>query len=258
MSQGALFHTSDQPRGAFDLKSLVLRHDGLITYALKRGSLLYSQGQPADSLFYVGQGRIHLTVVGTLGREAIIGVLEGGDLCGEGCLAGECIRASAATCVADCVVTRMEAASAVRALQQDPEFAEACLTYFLNRTVRLTERLISQLFDSSEQRLARILLLLSNYGKNGRRAVIIRNLDQEALAQMIGTSRSRVNHFMNKFRDLGYIDYRGDIVVHSSLLNVVLGDVALGSTADQDRAVDREVPSTTEFSGNAREAQPRR
>lgn len=241
-----------------DFKSFAERHDGLTTYALKRGDTLYSRGQPADCMFYVEQGRIQLTVLGSLGKEAIIGILEAGDLCGEGCLAGERLRASAATCIADSVIMRMEATSALRAVRQDAEFAEACLAYFLRRSVRLTERLVSQLFDSSELRLARILLLLSNYGKRGRRTVVIRNLDQEALAQMIGTSRSRVNYFMNKFRDLGYIDYDGEIVVHSSLLNVVLGDGTLTASADRNSGVNQEAGPSKEFSASPWQECPRR
>jgi CRP/FNR family transcriptional regulator, cyclic AMP receptor protein len=256
MAYGVVFRAADQLHGEFDFKSLASRHDGLITYALKRGSLLYSQGQPADCIFHVEQGRIALTVLGGPGSEAIIGILQAGDLCGEGCLAGEAARSTAALCIADSVVTRMQATSAIRAVRQDAEFAEACFAYFLQRSVRLTERVISQLFDTSEQRLARMLLLLSNYGKTGRRAVVIRNLDQEALAQMIGTSRSRVNHFMNKFRDLGHIDYDGDIVVHSSLLNVVLGDLPPEATAGQPGDANRQIETSND--SDASQVGPRR
>lgn len=255
MGHGALFHAADQPHGGFDFKSLTSRHDSLITYALRRGSLLYSQGQPADCIFYVEQGRIQLTVLGASGKEAIIGVLGGGDLCGEGCLTGESARSSAAICIADSTVTRMPVASAICAARTDAQFAEACFGYLLRRSVRLCERLISQLFDSSEQRLARMLLLLSNHGKRGCKTVVIRNLDQEALAQMIGTSRSRVNYFMNKFRDLGYIDYDGDIVVHGSLLNVVLGDTSAGPTTDRNRGIDRQIEPNDESA--ASRVQPR-
>ena len=256
MAHGALFRAADQPHGEFDFKSLASRHDGLFTYALARGSVLYAQGQPADCIFYVDKGLIRLTAPGHPGRNSVIGILEAGDLCGEGCLGGEPERSFAAICIVDSEVTRMPAASAIRAMQQDAEFAEACLGCFLHRSVRLTERLISQLFDSSEQRLARILLLLSNYGARGRRTAVVRDLGQEALAQMIGTSRSRVNYFMNKFRDLGYIDYRGDIVVHCSLLNVVLGDAPPRATESRKRSINEQIGTSGEFSGNAWQGRP--
>lgn len=256
MAYGALSRAADRPHGEFDFKSLASRHDGLFTYALKRGSLLYAQGQPADCIFHLDKGRIQLTVARPPGKSAIIGILEAGDLCGEGCLAGEPVRSLAATCVADSEVTRMPAASAIRAMQQDAEFAEACLGYFLHRGARLTDRLISQLFDSSEQRLARILLLLSNYGARGRGPAIIRDLDQEALAQMIGTSRSRVNYFMNKFRGLGYIDYSADIMVHRSLLNVVSGDAPPRAAGSRKRRAVEQIGASGELFGDAWQGRP--
>jgi len=213
---------------SFDLESFAAKFGGTTTSTVKAGTSLYRQGERADCLFYLQAGQVQLTVVSPEGKQAIIAVLNAGDFCGEGALISEKLWVSTATCLADSVVARIERANVIRAIQQDPLFAEFYLVYILNRTVRLRDSLISQLFDSSERRLARILLLLANYGTEGRKETVIGNLDQEALAQMVGTTRSRVNHFMNKFRKLGYIDYNGDIAVHSSLLNVVLQDQPLG------------------------------
>ena len=224
MVQGAVIDAADLASGRLDLESFGSKFGGVTRSRPKSGELLYEQGQPADCMFYLEQGQIQLAVLSAQGKQAIIGLLEAGDFCGEGCLAGDKVRASAARCIADSAVARLDGPNMVRAMQQDLRFAEFCLAYFLGRTVRLTERLISQHFDSCELRLARTLLLLANYGKEGRPMTVIRNLDQEALAQMIGASRSRVNYFMNKFRDLGVIDYNGHIVVYGSLSNVVLHD----------------------------------
>jgi len=222
--QGAVMHVADLASGGLNLQSFESKFGGVTRSRHKSGDLLYEQGQPADCMFYLEQGQIQLAVRSAQGKQAIIGLLTAGDFCGEGYLVGDKVRSSAARCIADSAVARLDGANMVRAMQQDLRFAEFCLTYFLDRTVRLTERLLSQHFDSCEQRLARILLLLANHGKEGRATRVIRNLDQKALAQMIGTSRSRVNYFMNKFRDLGFIDYNGHIVVHGSLLNVVQHD----------------------------------
>lgn len=221
---------------SFDIDLFVSRYGGSTGLKFKANAVLYAQGEPADCLFYIQDGQVQLTVVSAQGKEAIWDVLRQGDFCGQGCLAGEQLRVSTATCKTDCVVARLEKASVIRAIQQDPLFAEFYVTSILNRTVRIRDSLISQLFDTSEQRLARILLLLANYGKEGRHDHVIGRLDQEALAQMVGTTRSRINHFMNKFRRLGYIDYDGDIAVHSSLLNV-----ALHGHAD-DAAENRKLP----------------
>jgi len=185
--------------------------------------VLYSQGESADALYYLQDGQIQITVVSSQGKEGILGVLEPGGFCGEGCLLGNRMRVATAVCMTDCAVARLEAASVVRAIRKDPEIAELFVVVALTKVVQLREGLISQLFDSSEKRLARALLLLANYDRRRGAANVIRNIDQEGLAQMIGTTRSRVNHFMNKFRRLGYIDYDGNaIVVHASLTNVAL------------------------------------
>ena len=221
MGQGAVIDAADLAPGRLNLEAFGSKFGGVTRSRHKSGDLLYDQGQPADCMFYLEQGQIQLAVLSAQGKQAIIGLLDAGDFCGEACLVGDQVRASAARCSADSDVARLDGPNMVRAMQQDQRFAEFCLAYFLDRTVRLTERLVSQHFDSCELRLARILLLLANYGTEGRPTTVIRNLDQEALAQMIGTSRSRVNYFMNKFRDLGFIDYNGQIVVYSSLLNVL-------------------------------------
>jgi CRP/FNR family transcriptional regulator, cyclic AMP receptor protein len=194
--------------------------------------VLFSQGDTADSIFYVREGRLQLTVVSMEGKEAVIALLNAGDFCGEGCLVGEPVRMSTATAIAKCVVARMEKAAVIRAIHEDAAFSEFLVNYVLKRTARLTDTLVDQLFNSSEKRLARVLLLLANYGKEGRTDTVINKIDQETLAQMIGSTRSRVNFFMNKFRKLGLIEYNGKIHVHSSLLSVVLHDQPLGFRGD--------------------------
>ena len=189
------------------------------------------QGDAADSIYYIKKGQIQLTVVSMEGKEAVIAVLGTSDFCGEGCLVGEPLRMVTATTMTQCTVVRMEKATVIRAVHDDPEFSEFLVSYLLKRTARLTDNLVDQLFNSSEKRLARILLLLANYGKEGRTETVINNVDQETLAQMIGATRSRVNFFMNKFRKLGLIEYNGRINVHSSLLRVVLHDQPLGMPA---------------------------
>jgi CRP-like cAMP-binding protein len=163
-----------------------------------------------------------LTVVSNTGKEAVIAVLGPGDFFGEGCLAGQTLRMSTATALSECSIVRLEKQSVVAALPKDPAFAELLLSYLLARSIRIEGDLVDQLFNSSEKRLARALLLLANFGKEGRPEKIIPKISQETLAEMIGTTRSRVSFFMNKFRKLGFIKYNGTVEVHSSLLNVVL------------------------------------
>jgi CRP/FNR family transcriptional regulator, cyclic AMP receptor protein len=195
---------------------------------------VFLQGDAADCIYYIQKGQIQVTVVSMEGKEAVIAVLGTGDFCGEGCLIGEPQRMATATTTTQCVVLRMEKAMVIRAIHEDPEFSEFLVNYVLKRTARLTDNLVDQLFNSSEKRLARILLLLANYGKEGRTETVINDVDQETLAQMIGATRSRVNFFMNKFRKLGLIEYNGRINVHSSLLRVVLHDQPLGLPAGLD------------------------
>jgi CRP-like cAMP-binding protein len=189
---------------------------------------VFAQGDVADCIFYIQEGQIQLTVVSMEGKEAIIAILDAGAFCGEGCLVGEPLRMSTATTVTKCTVLRLEKATVMRAIHEDASFSEFLVTYVLKQTSRLTDTLVDQLFNSSEKRLARVLLLLANYGKEGRSDTVINKIDQETLAHMIGSTRSRVNFFMNKFRKLGLIEYNGRINVHSSLLRVVLHDHSLG------------------------------
>lgn len=185
---------------------------------------IFRQGDLADSIFYVEKGKVKLGVVSKRGKEAVVAILGPGDFIGEGCLAGQTRRMGSATPLTECIVVRMEKEATVRALRSDPEFAEIFLAYLLIRNIRTQEDLVDQLFNSSEKRLARVLLLLANYGQEGTPHVVIEKISQETLAEMIGTTRSRVSHFMNKFRKLGFIKYNGSLEVHSSLLSVVLHD----------------------------------
>ena len=213
----------------FNYGKFVSKYGGLLGRRYEAKQIIYAQGDPADCIFYIEKGRLQLAVVSVEGKEAVIAVLEEDDFCGEGCLVGEPLRMSTATAMTECIVTRLEKRTAIRAIHEDSEFSEFFLKYVLKQTARLTETLVDQLFNSSEKRLARVLLLLANYGKEGRADTVIGNVDQETLAQMIGATRTRVNFFMNKFRRLGFIEYNGHITVHSSLLRVVLHDQPLAA-----------------------------
>jgi len=186
--------------------------------------VIFAQGDNADALFNIKKGKIKLTVVSNSGKEAVIAVLGAGDYFGEGCLAGQLQRMSTAKAMTDCVVARIARPAVMEMLQSDPAFSKQLLSYMLTRTIRIEEDLIDQLFNSSEKRLARALLLLANFGKEGKPEIVLPKISQEVLAEMIGTTRSRVSFFMNKFRRLGFIKYNGTLEVHSSLLNVVLHD----------------------------------
>lgn len=213
----------------FDANTFVAKYGGAIGSRYEAKHIIYSQGDAADCIFYIQKGQARLTVVSKEGKEAVIAVLKAGDFCGEGCLVGEPLRISTVTTATECVIARLEKTAVIRAIHDDLAFSEFFVMYVLNRTVRLTDDLIDHMFNSSEKRLARVLLLLANYGKEGRLEPVLNKVDQQTLAQMVGTTRSRVNFFMNKFRKLGYIDYNGRISVHSSLLNVVLHDQPLGA-----------------------------
>jgi CRP/FNR family cyclic AMP-dependent transcriptional regulator len=215
----------------FDPRAHLGKYGILTVSDLGAKQAVFLQGDAADSIYYIQKGQIQLTVVSMEGKEAVIAVLGTSDFCGEGCLVGEPLRMMTATTMTQCVIVRLEKAAVIRAIHEDPEFSEFLVSYLLKRTARLTDNLVDQLFNSSEKRLARILLLLANYGKEGRTETVINNVDQETLAQMIGATRSRVNFFMNKFRKLGLIEYNGRINVHSSLLRVVLHDQPLEMAA---------------------------
>ena len=190
----------------------------------RKDQVVYRQGDPADLVFYIQSGKVKKTVVSEQGKEAVVALLGPADFFGEGCLAGEALRLSTVSALTKCVITRISKADITRVIHEEPAFAELFISHLLARNSRVEEDLVDQLFNSSEKRLARVLLLLANFGKEGRPEPILAKVSQETLAEMIGTTRSRVSFFMNKFRKLGLIDYNGSIKVHSSLLNVVLRD----------------------------------
>jgi CRP-like cAMP-binding protein len=190
----------------------------------RKNQVIFAQSDPAEAIFYVQKGKVKLTVVSHNGKEAVIAILGVGDFLGEGCLAGRPLYLGTATTMSDCSIVRLEKAATVNVLREQPAFTEMFLSYLLSRNIRIEEDLVDQLFNSSEKRLARLLLLLANFGKESRPEPVIAKISQETLAEMIGTTRSRVSFFMNKFRKLGFIEYNGGLHVHSSLLNIVLHD----------------------------------
>jgi CRP-like cAMP-binding protein len=195
---------------------------GKTSRGYKNKQVVFSQGDSADAVFYIESGKVKLTVVSTRGKEAVIGVLESGSFFGEGCLAAQALRMSTASALQAAVVTRVEKKTMVRVLHDEPQFGELFLAYLLSRNARIEEDLVDQLFNSSEKRLARILLLLAHFGKESRPDTVIAEVSQETLAAMVGTTRSRVSHFMNRFRKMGFIHYNGGLQVHSGLLTVLL------------------------------------
>jgi CRP/FNR family cyclic AMP-dependent transcriptional regulator len=211
----------------FDPKTFLSTIDGgrKITAFLKKQTV-FVQGDSADAVFYILKGKVKLTVVSKTGKEATIGILNEGDFFGEGCLRGQLLRMCSATAMTDCSVMRIDKKSMMEVLHRESAFSDMFVAYLLARNIRYEEDLVDQLFNSSEKRLARILLLLAHFGKEGAPETLIANISQETLAEMIGTTRSRVSFFMNRFRKLGFIDYHAgdDLQVHSSLLNIVLHD----------------------------------
>jgi len=209
----------------FDPRGLLAKvSDGKSVTSYRRKQAIFTQGDPADAVFFVQKGRVKLTVVSKQGKEAIVAFVGVDQFFGEGCLAGQPLRMSTATATEDVTVLRLRKKAMMRLLHADPKFSEIFTAYLLSRNIRFEEDLVDQLFNSSEKRLARILLLLAHFGKDGKPEPVIPKISQETLASMIGTTRSRVSHFMNKFRKLGFIDYNGGMRVHSSLLNIVLYD----------------------------------
>ena len=209
----------------FDLKAFLASggHGGTIVDFPKKQTL-FSQGDPADAVFYILKGKITLSVLSRQGKEAVIAMLGPDDFFGEGCLAGQRLRMASATTTAGSSIMRLEKKAIVRLLGAEPTFAELFLTYVLVRNARIEEDLVDQLFNSSEKRLARTLLLLAHVGKERKPESMIPKISQETLAEMIGTTRARVSFFMNRFRQLGLIEYNGALRVHSSLLTIVLRD----------------------------------
>jgi CRP/FNR family transcriptional regulator, cyclic AMP receptor protein len=190
----------------------------------QKNQIVFSQGDPANAVFYIQKGKIKLTVVSREGKEAVVAILGTGDFFGEGCLAGQPLRMGSAATMSECSILRLEKVGVIRLLHEQPAFSELFLRHLLSRNIRIEEDLVDQLFNSSEKRLARVLLLLANFGKEGKPEPVIPKINQETLAEIVGTTRSRVSYFMNRFRKLGFIEYNGGLEVHSSLLNVILYD----------------------------------
>jgi CRP/FNR family transcriptional regulator, cyclic AMP receptor protein len=212
-------------RPSFDPKSFLAKvGEGRSIGRYSDGQIIFSQGDPADAVFYVQIGKVKVTVISEQGKEAVIAILGTNDFFGEGCLAGQARRIATVVTMTDSVIVRLERAAVVRVIHQEPAFSEMFIAHLLGRSIRVEADLVDQLFNSSEKRLARVLLLLANFGKEEKPEPILATISQETLAEMIGTTRSRVSFFMNKFRKLGFIDYNGGIEVRSSLLNVVLLD----------------------------------
>jgi CRP/FNR family transcriptional regulator, cyclic AMP receptor protein len=210
---------------SFDLKIFLARVEaGKTRVELRRRQIVFSQGDAADSVFYIQKGKIELKVLSQQGKEAILAILSACDFFGEGCLAGQPLRMATAAAVTECSVVRLDKSAMIKVLRDEPVFSALFMSYLLIRNIRIEEDLVDQLFNSSEKRLARLLLLLANFGKEGKPEAVIPKVSQETLAEMIGTTRSRVSFFMNKFRKLGFIEYNGGLSVHSSLLSVVLHD----------------------------------
>ncbi|HEV8340340.1 MAG TPA: Crp/Fnr family transcriptional regulator [bacterium] len=209
----------------FDLKAFLAGDgDGRTIVEFRKKQPVFSQGDPADAVFYILKGKVRLTVLSRQGKEAVIATLQEDDFFGEGCLAGQRVRMATATATTDGAILRIEKKAIMRVLREQPTFSELFMSYVLSRNIRIEEDLVDQLFNSSEKRLARILLLLAHVGKEREAEIVVPKVSQEALAEMVGTTRSRVSAFMNKFRELGFIEYNGELHVHSSLLNVVLHD----------------------------------
>ena len=212
-------------RPPFDPKSfLAMVGEGHSIGEYHKGEIVFSQGDSADAVFYIQSGKVKVTVVSEQGKEAVVAMLGTNDFFGEGCLAGQARRIATVAAIMDSVIVRLEKAAIVRVIHQEPAFSEMFIAHLLARAIRVEADLVDQLFNSSEKRLARLLLLMANFGKDEKPEPILAKISQETLADMIGTTRSRVSSFMNKFRKLGFIDYNGGIEVHSSLLNVVLHD----------------------------------
>jgi len=198
--------------------------DGRSIASFAKKQTIFAQGDLSDAVFYIQEGRVKLTVVATSGKEATIGILTQGDFFGEGCLAGQPLRMCSATAMDDCSVMHIDKKSMMEVIHRERAFSDMFVEYLLTRNIRYEEDLVDQLFNSSEKRLARILLLLAHFGKDGKPEVTIPKISQEILAEMVGTTRSRVNFFMNRFRKLGFVRYNGALEVHSSLLSIVLHD----------------------------------
>jgi CRP-like cAMP-binding protein len=208
---------------SFDPKAFLAKvGHGKAVLKFKKNQHIFEQGDAADTIFYIQAGKVKVTVISDYGKEAVIGILEAGQFFGEGCLNGQPLRIATTTALEQCTITSIPKQAMIATLHNEPQFSELFVAYLLSRNSRIQEDLIDQLFNSSEKRLARLLVLLANFGKEGSPQPISPNINQETLAEMIGTTRSRVSFFMNKFRKLGLISYNGEIEVHSSMLSAVL------------------------------------
>jgi CRP/FNR family transcriptional regulator, cyclic AMP receptor protein len=223
---GAPTNSARKKRDFDPKKFLATIGEGRKVVAFSKKQTIFTQGDAADAIFYIQEGKIRLTVVSEIGKEATLGILTEGDFFGEGGLAGQPLRMGSATAMTDCELLQIEKKAMVLALHREHTFSDLFVAYLLARNIRYEEDLVDQLFNSSEKRLARILLLLAHFGKEGVPETVIPKISQQTLAEMIGTTRSRVSFFMNKFRKLGFVNYNGGsgLQVHSSLLNVVLHD----------------------------------
>jgi CRP/FNR family transcriptional regulator, cyclic AMP receptor protein len=217
--------TANKRHAAFDLKMFLAKTgEGRTIVKHDAKEIIFSQGDAADAVFYLQEGRVKITVVSKVGKEAVVGLLGPDQFLGEGCLNGQLHRMATATTITECSIMRLNRAAMIRALHEEPEFSDLFIIFLLHRNSRIEEDLVDQLFNSSEKRLARTLLLLANFGKEGRPESVVPQISQETLAEMVGTTRSRVNSFMNKFRRMGFVEYNGGLKVHRSLLNVLLRD----------------------------------
>ena len=212
-------------RQPFDVKVFLNTVNGgrsVLNY--RKNQKIFAQGAAADSVFYVQDGQVKLSVVSELGKEAVVALHAKDEFFGEGCLSGQSLRLASASAMTDCVIMRLAKTAIMRVLREEPKFSEMFLSHILARNARVEEDLVDQLFNSSEKRLARLLLLMANFGKEERPEPVIAKVSQETLAEMVGTTRSRVSFFMNKFRKLGFINYNGKLEIHNSLLNIILHD----------------------------------
>jgi CRP-like cAMP-binding protein len=224
--------TPKPKRSQFDpAKFLETAAKGRIISTHRKKEIIFKQGDDADAVIYIKKGNIKVCVISKEGKEAVVAILGADQFLGEGCLIGQPKRLATAMAMTECVTMRVEKTEIMRVLQDEPAFSQMFLSHILARNARVEEDLVDQLFNSTEKRLARVLLLMANFGKEGRPEAVKAKISQETLAEMIGTTRSRVSHFMNKFRDFGFIEYNGHLEVHSSLLSVVL--------AEQSRSVER-------------------
>jgi CRP-like cAMP-binding protein len=214
---------TEAAKPSFDPKAFLAKvGNGRAVLKFKKNQHIFEQGDAADTIFYIQAGKVKVTVISDHGKEAVVGILEAGQFFGEGCLNGQPLRIATTTALEECTITSIAKQAMITTLHNEPQFSELFVAYLLSRNSRIQEDLIDQLFNSSEKRLARLLVLLANFGKEGSPQPINPNINQETLAEMIGTTRSRVSFFMNKFRKLGLISYNGEIKVHSSMLSAVL------------------------------------